>query len=107
MKRSHRVHSVSSGSIVATGSSFPAVRRRGGVQGEPAPHRVPLDAPASDALLLDSREVARLLGIGRTKAFQLMARQTIPTVHIGRCARVPLAALQVWIQQNTSARPPA
>lgn len=81
--------------------------RRGRVQGEPAPHRVPLDGGTSDALLLDSRQVARLLGIGRTKAFQLMARRTIPTVHVGRCVRVPLAALQTWIESNTSLRPGA
>ena len=75
--------------------------RRGRVQGEPAPHRVPLARPTSDALLLDSREVARLLGIGRTKAFQLMARGEIPVVHIGRCVRVPREGLENWIRSVT------
>ena len=74
-------------------SSIVSPGRRGGGLGEPAPHPVP---PANDGRkpwLLDSREVARLLGVGRTKAFQLMARGEIPVVRIGRCVRVPREAL--------------
>jgi excisionase family DNA binding protein len=60
---------------------------------------------ASAALpwLLDSREVARLLGIGRTKAFELMVRQELPTVRIGRCVRVPAGGLAIWIASQTTA----
>jgi excisionase family DNA binding protein len=55
----------------------------------------------SSPLLVDSREVARLLGIGRTKAFQLMARGEIPVVRVGRCARVPRQALNEWVKDRT------
>jgi excisionase family DNA binding protein len=72
--------------------------RRGGGQGEPAPHPVP---PAFEPLLLDSREVSRLLGISRTKAFQMIATGGVPVIRIGRCARVPRAALERWISQQT------
>jgi len=52
-------------------------------------------------LLVDSREVARLLGISRTKAFEMMARAEIPVVRIGRCVRVPREGLAAWIASKT------
>jgi excisionase family DNA binding protein len=52
-------------------------------------------------LLLDSREVSRVLGIGRTKAFEMMARAELPVVRIGRCVRVPRDALAAWIRDKT------
>src|SRR5438445_5502165 len=70
--------------------------RRGRGLGEPASQPVP---PPSGTLLVDSREVARLLGIGRTKAFELMAREQVPVVRIGRCVRVSRHALESWIVQ--------
>jgi len=76
-------------------------RREGGA-GEPASHPVP---PRSEALLLDSREVARLLSIGRTKAFELMAREQLPVVRIGRCVRVSRHALESWIAQAIATHP--
>ena len=68
--------------------------RRGGGAGEPASHPVP---PLAEPLLLDSRGVARLLGIGRTKAFQLMSNGDLPVVRIGRCVRVSRVAIGEWI----------
>ena len=85
-------------------ASRPSVsyRRRGGGTGEPAPQPVPPPLFAEQTWLLDSREVARLLGIGRTKTFQLMQSGDLPTVHLGRCVRVPVDALQKWIAAQTS-----
>ena len=57
---------------------------------------------AKEPWLLDSREVSRLLGIGRTKVFQMMARTELPVVRVGRCVRVPREALCVWIDANTA-----
>jgi excisionase family DNA binding protein len=73
----------------------PGRRRRGA--GEPAPLLVPPPVELVAPWLLDSREVSRVLGIGRTKAFQMMARAELPVVRLGRCVRVPRAALQIWI----------
>src|SRR6266849_3455220 len=73
--------------------------RRGRGSGEPASQPVP---PPSETLLLDSREVSRLLGIGRTKAFEMMARAELPVVRIGRCVRVPRGALADWISIRTA-----
>ncbi|HEX2679892.1 MAG TPA: helix-turn-helix domain-containing protein [Candidatus Dormibacteraeota bacterium] len=47
--------------------------------------------------MIDSREVARLLGIGRTKTFQLIASGELPSVRLGRCVRVSSDALRRWI----------
>jgi excisionase family DNA binding protein len=89
--------------------------RRGGARGTGAasgspPRRFgtalqPGDGASQDALdalplLLDSRQIAMLLGIGRTKTFQLMLRRQLPTIHIGRCVRVPRSALIGWIEGN-------
>jgi excisionase family DNA binding protein len=77
---------------------------RGGGLGEPAPHPVPPAAAPGEPWLLDSRDVARLLGIGRTKTYQMMATGQLPVVRIGRCARVPRSALQSWIGDRTTSR---
>ena len=57
--------------------------------------------PAAEPLLLDSREVARLLGIGRTKVFQMMARSELPTVRIGRSVRVFKPGLLAWLNERS------
>lgn len=54
-------------------------------------------------LLLDSREVGRLLGCGRSLVFQLIAQGELPTVRIGRLVRVPRHALEAWIALRTEA----
>jgi excisionase family DNA binding protein len=65
--------------------------------GEPASHPVPPAPLSEQPWLLDSRTVSRLLGISRTKTFQMMATAELPTVRIGRCVRVPREALLLWL----------
>ena len=92
--------------------------RRGGVRGTRAASGSPPTAAAKsgatiqagplesgsianhEPLLLEAAEVARLLGIGRTKVYELIARREIPVVCIGRCVRVPRQQLQTWIASN-------
>jgi excisionase family DNA binding protein len=76
--------------------------RRGEGPGEPAPHPVPAVGADSEPWLLDSRQVARLLGISRTKTFQMMATAELPTVRIGRCIRVPREGLLNWVMRQAS-----
>ena len=57
-------------------------------------------------MLLDSREVAALLDLGRTNVFQMMAKQELPVVRIGRVVRVPREALASWLVEPTRLRPP-
>jgi len=51
-------------------------------------------------------EVAELLRISRTKVYELMASGQIPTLHLGRSCRVPLAALRDWIDEQTEQAAP-
>jgi len=77
-----------------------------GTGADPVPHA---DRPAGShgaarseqKVLLDSRDVARLLGLGRTKVFEMMARSELPVIRIGRCVRVPREALMEWISSET------
>ncbi|HLH67771.1 MAG TPA: helix-turn-helix domain-containing protein [Candidatus Dormibacteraeota bacterium] len=48
---------------------------------------------------LDTK-VARLLGIGRTKVYELIGRGELPVVRIGRLVRVPRAELERWIRDR-------
>jgi excisionase family DNA binding protein len=56
------------------------------------------------SLLLEAGEVARLLCIGRTKVYQLIASRELPVISIGRCVRVPKHELQMWISSRTEMR---
>ena len=50
-----------------------------------------------DRLLLRPVEVAEMLGIGRSKAYELIASAVIPSVRIGASVRVPVDSLRAWI----------
>ena len=83
--------------------------------GEPAPQPVPrtwawaagartgTERPERETfgnpqrLLLDSVEVAAMLGLSRTRVFQMMARAELPVIRIGRLVRVPRSGLEEWI----------
>ena len=51
--------------------------------------------------LLTAEEAAQILGIGRTKAFAMMAARELPVVRIGRLTRVPREGLASWIRDHT------
>jgi excisionase family DNA binding protein len=52
-------------------------------------------------MLLRTTEVGRLLGLGRSTIFELLAAGELPTVRIGRAVRVPRQALEDWMWQRT------
>ena len=54
-----------------------------------------------EPLLLRAAEVAKLLGLGRSKVFAMLAAGELPVVRIGRSVRVPRAALEHWIAEHT------
>lgn len=58
----------------------------------------------NDRALLRVEEVARLLGIGRSKAYELVATGDLPALRIGRLIRVPRHALDRWIAERTEWR---
>ena len=49
--------------------------------------------------LLRVEEAAQWLGLGRTKAYELVYRGTLPSVTIGRSRRVPVSALEAFVEQ--------
>jgi excisionase family DNA binding protein len=57
-----------------------------------------------DKLLLTPREVAHVLGIGRTKTYELLAAGVLESVVIGRCRRVPTDALDAYLDGLRSDR---
>jgi len=50
-------------------------------------------------LLLSVEEVARALGIGRSKTYELIAAGELESVHIGRAARIPVTAVEDFVEQ--------
>jgi excisionase family DNA binding protein len=52
----------------------------------------------SSSLLLRPEEAARLLAIGRSKLFELLASGELASVRIGRLRRVPLRAVEEFIE---------
>jgi excisionase family DNA binding protein len=44
------------------------------------------------------KEVQELLGIGKTKAYELVTTGEIPAVRIGRCVRISRKELDEWLR---------
>ena len=55
-----------------------------------------------DQMLLRAEEVARALGLGRSKTYELIASGQLPVVKLGRAVRVPREALQQWVRDHTT-----
>ena len=56
--------------------------------------------PPDGVLLLTIIEAARVLSIGRTTMYELVGAGEIDVVHIGRSARVPVEALQEFVDRQ-------
>ena len=50
-----------------------------------------------DKLLLTTLEAATVLGISRSKLYELLASGQLPSVHIGACRRVPAEAVHSFV----------
>lgn len=46
-------------------------------------------------------EAADLLGIGRSKVYEMVGAGVIPSVRIGASVRIPLESLRAWIARQT------
>jgi excisionase family DNA binding protein len=47
---------------------------------------------------LSLKDIQQLLGIGRTKTYELAATGELPAVRIGRCIRVNRGELDEWLR---------
>jgi excisionase family DNA binding protein len=54
----------------------------------------------SEKLLLDVKEVASLLGCGRTFVYGMIQRGELPVVKLGRLTRIPSHALDDLVSQG-------
>ena len=53
----------------------------------------------SKPILVSVVEVARLLSIGRTAAWELVRKQKIKSVKIGHTRRIPIVAIEDYIER--------
>jgi excisionase family DNA binding protein len=52
-----------------------------------------------DKLLLTAEETAEVLGIGRSKVYELLQAGAIQLVRIGACRRIPAAAIVDYVER--------
>lgn len=52
-------------------------------------------------LLLKVKDAAKMLGLSRTKVYEMIASGELPVVRIGTAVRVPRQRLLEWIEENT------
>ena len=52
-----------------------------------------------EKLLLNPEEAAAVLGIGRSRVFELMRERELLSVRIGRSRRVPVAAIRSYVER--------
>ena len=60
------------------------------------------DAGQPEQLLLRVHEAGSLLGIGRTKTYELISRGELRVVHIDGAARVPLRSVHQYVERLLS-----
>jgi excisionase family DNA binding protein len=48
-------------------------------------------------MLLKPSEVTQILGLGRSKVYELIASGQMPSIRVGRVIRVPRTSLESWI----------
>jgi excisionase family DNA binding protein len=53
-----------------------------------------------EPLLLRAEEAQEILGLGRTKVYELIRTKELPSVKIGGSVRIPLDELKEWIRQK-------
>jgi excisionase family DNA binding protein len=51
-------------------------------------------------LLLKADEAAKLLSLGRSKVFLMVATGELPSVRVGRAVRIPRAELEEWVRRQ-------
>jgi excisionase family DNA binding protein len=56
---------------------------------------------ATERELLRAEEAAVVLGIGRSKVFEMLRAGELPVIRLGRSVRIPRQALAVWIEERT------
>jgi len=45
-------------------------------------------------------EAAKMLGIGKSKVYELMARKELPSIRLGGSLLIPVQALNQWVEDQ-------
>lgn len=56
------------------------------------------DTPATDVQLVTVQDVQRMLSIGRSKAYDLMAKGALERRHVDGCSRVTLKSVMAFVE---------
>jgi excisionase family DNA binding protein len=57
-----------------------------------------------EPLLVRPEEAARILALGRSKLYEMLAAGEIgPVIKIGRATRIPVSALHKWMDRQAAA----
>jgi excisionase family DNA binding protein len=51
-------------------------------------------------LLLRIPEVMTMLGLGRTKIYELIGSGDLPVIRVGKAVRIPVTALEKWVEER-------
>lgn len=55
---------------------------------------------AQDKLCYSVPELAKVLGISRPKAYELVKRDGFPSITVGKRIIIPTSALERWLDEN-------
>lgn len=56
-----------------------------------------------DKLLLKPVEVAEIVGVGRSKVYELISAGELPSIRLGGSVRVPVDLLREWVNRKAAA----
>ncbi len=56
-----------------------------------------------EKLLLRVDEAAQMLGLGRTKVYELVSRGDLPSITVGTSRRIPAEDLRRWVAARSAA----
>ena len=55
-----------------------------------------------EPLLLSPEEAAEVLGLGRSRVYDLMRRRELVSVKIGRVRRIPASSVEAYVERLTA-----
>ncbi len=55
-----------------------------------------------EKLLLKVSEAGEMLGVGRSRMYEMLATKELPSCRIGKSIRIPVKALDEWVEKQQS-----
>jgi excisionase family DNA binding protein len=87
----------------APATTKPTAESRVSVESAPATANPPQGGSSvTDRLAYRVWEAATLVGVSRSKMYELVAAGEVPTMRIGSAVRIPAEALRAWVARHTT-----